>query len=570
MKPSTKRHRILRHGLFVLVATTFALGGHLGAQPENLGKIQQGLVGGALVSSEQQEEFGLLDLGGYCSASLLRNDWAITAAHCVEQTGKSGRPLPDPGRPGQNLLDPLGDFTLTANWKEVQTRQATRVITFRPYDIAIIRVSQPFQVGGRSTGFSRLIYGPDHFPNSGKLAPLEIMAFGRGIHRYAQGSGASATPSQRDGKYRVGFFKTEREEDELLWYPSQNGQMMAGGDSGGPSFSRVMSAWALVGVHSEGRPVYMPGKPKKGHDWITSAPESSDAPVAKVWGEIDRYLGAFVPDGGTQATGFIGTFGNLPKNYAVITLYAVQPDGKLLWYQVETGARTWQGPKTVGMGWNDLLDIVPAGGNNLYALRPNGTLSWYGHTGWDSGAFVWKDPVEVGSEWNSYTQIFGGGEGVMYGIRPNGDLVWHRNQGHQGDMRGWNGTKVIGSAWGQFKQVISTGEGKIYAIRPNGELLFYHHLDYLTGGPTWAKERAIANNWHRFQHVIPAPNGVLLAITADGKLLWYKHTGQMRGGAIFNSPVIREGWQGPVEIGSGWGNFRKVTALLPGNADVVR
>src|SRR3954469_12182502 len=58
-----------------------------------VGVIQQGLVGGGPVDAATQEKLGLLSLsrpGGSCSASLLRNNWAITAAHCVEMKDAAG------------------------------------------------------------------------------------------------------------------------------------------------------------------------------------------------------------------------------------------------------------------------------------------------------------------------------------------------------------------------------------------------------------------------------------------------------------------------------------------------
>ena len=72
------------------------------------------------------EDFGLLAYGdgsGSCSASLLRNDRVVSAAHCLELTDAARKPIPDPARPGQNMLRPLASMTLTAGWDPAQTRQ---------------------------------------------------------------------------------------------------------------------------------------------------------------------------------------------------------------------------------------------------------------------------------------------------------------------------------------------------------------------------------------------------------------------------------------------------------------
>src|SRR5437016_513174 len=109
--------RFLRIALAAVLAITFV--GVAGAQEGRTGKVQQGLVGGTVVSADRQEEYGLLTLSTGCSASLLRNNWVVTAAHCVDN--------PDPVNKGQFIQIPENSVTLTANWKDVQERQSMRI-----------------------------------------------------------------------------------------------------------------------------------------------------------------------------------------------------------------------------------------------------------------------------------------------------------------------------------------------------------------------------------------------------------------------------------------------------------
>src|SRR5262245_20460732 len=53
---------------------------------QDVGHIQQPLVSPNITSPGVQESYGLLSLSstvGTCSATLLTNQWAITAAHCL-------------------------------------------------------------------------------------------------------------------------------------------------------------------------------------------------------------------------------------------------------------------------------------------------------------------------------------------------------------------------------------------------------------------------------------------------------------------------------------------------------
>ncbi len=542
---------------------------------ENIGTVRQPLVGGTVISAAMQEEFGLLSYGdgsGTCSASLLRNDWAITAAHCVEIGGGSGNVVPDPARPGQNMIQPIPNITLTAAWDPPQSQQAIRVFTFRPYDVALVQLAAPFTVNGATTGYQRLVFLDGQFPYFGEPVGAQLLIFGRGIYQFAFGEGAAAVPSARDGLYRMGYARASRNEDQLYWYPSENGQMIAGGDSGGPSFAWVLSGYALVGVHSKAHTTRVAGKPTAGWDWVTSTPEAADAPIRPIWDQIHQIMGPAPADPAMRdpfpPTGNVGTFASSPPDYQPLWVYGIQPNGELLWYRKDTQATAWEGPRTVGVGWNGLKDVIAAGGNRFYGLTQDGKLMWYQHDGFNTGAFQWKGGIEVGSGWN-FKRIFAGGEGVIYAIRQDGKLFWYRHLGFHDGAFNWSEPKEAGSGWGGFKDVFSLGQGAIYAVQPDGAMLLYQHRGFETGAMDWRPARTVGSGWQHFQQIVPVGNGVILAIRPDGALIWYKHLGRIAAGdGAFGR--LRDAWDTPVTIGSGWQHFAKVFAIMPTAPDPVR
>jgi hypothetical protein len=569
---------------------------------ENIGVHQLRLVGGELTNLAAQEYFGLLSMqvpGAICSASLLRNDWAITAAHCVEVKDTSGRPFPDLTKPGQFVVIAPATVTLSAAWGGGQSLNGAEIVTFRPFDIALIRLAGRFSVFGDTTFYSRPLFQDGQFPYWGEDVPVLTLMFGRGINAFAQKIGNAFVMAQLDSQYRTGWAKTTRHDDHRYWFPSEGGQMIAGGDSGGPSYAWVLGGYALMGVHSmakvqclTGAPIAWqgqicgewrgPGAPPTGYNpwaWVAATPESGDARIAPIAKQIEALIGPPppAPSEEPQPPGFIGTFGPTPANLEPMWIYSVQDDGILLWHRKNSGEAPWQGPKAVGWGWGNFRDVIPAGGSGMYALTEEGRLLWYRHDGFNDGSFNWQGPVEVGHGWN-FHKIFSGSDGIVYAIQEDGTLLWYRHGGFAsgGGIDTWFGPRVVGSGWAGFRDVFSSGRGVIYAVQTDGELLRYQHDGFETGEPEWRsigelQGRPIGTGWDMFRQIVPAGDGVIVGIKEDGILLRYKDLGPIHvAGTPFELEHWDEGWEGPVEIGTGWLSSRKVLALLPSAPPFVR
>lgn len=314
--------------------------------------------------------------------------------------------------------------------------------------------------------------------------------------------------------------------------------------------------------------------------------------------------------------------------------YAVAPDGQLRWYRHDShadgsGGDQWLGPADQDRGWNRYEAILPGGGNVLYALTADGTMHWYRHDGFNTGLpygaavtaraereggllyaalrpdrlrepgvrlgdlvqSAWQGPRVVGTGWTGHARVFGGGEGVVYTVEANGDLTWRRHQqaNDGGGPETWTASRVVGHGWGEFAQLFGSGDGAIYAVRPDGTMTWYRHLGFLDGRGidegAWQGPVSLGGGWDAYQRFVPAGDGVFYAVRPDGGLRWFRHTvdpgtGQPKAGPrpggrigdrVGDAPRIpaQAGWQ-QRDVGSGWRDFRSVTALLPRQPDMVR
>ena len=156
-----------------------------------------------------------------------------------------------------------------------------------------------------------------------------------------------------------------------------------------------------------------------------------------------------------------------------ITVFGVEPNGDLRWYlyhgngeRDRSGGTGWDtnSSNIVGNGWAAFQRVVGAGGD-IFAVQPDGALLWYSYQGTGvadhSGATGWhaNSGHQIGRGWQDFRHLTGGtddsgGVGtVLYAVAQNGDLLWHRYHGH-GEQdptggTGWdpNSANPIGNGW---------------------------------------------------------------------------------------------------------------------------
>lgn len=265
---------------------------------------------------------------------------------------------------------------------------------------------------------------------------------------------------------------------------------------------------------------------------------------------------------GTVREQFIGTFPTT-EVFPPAILYVITQNGDLNWYRNEMssqrqGSTAWRGPIKVGNGWGALKTVFNGGGAAVYAVQPDGVLLWYGHDGFFDGTSTWRGPKQVGRDWQGFQSIFSGGEYIIYGIQQDGTLLWYRHDGApSGDETAWAAPHPVGSGWQSLAKVFSGGKGIIYAIRPDGVLLRYLHKGYLTGSLDWEGPEQIGTGWEGFQEITATGDGVIYTFTRDGRVLWYRY-----GLLSWSSHPFRETWAGPVEIKHGLPGFRSIFPLM--------
>jgi hypothetical protein len=268
-------------------------------------------------------------------------------------------------------------------------------------------------------------------------------------------------------------------------------------------------------------------------------------------------------------------------------IFAVRPDGDLLWYQYlgngvadRSGATGWEGHSgsAIGNGWGGFLALLGGGDGVVLAVQPDGALLWYQYTGDGkadrSGGTGWSpgSSNQIGRGWQGFRHLFvtpmeGHGNGItVFAVEPDGDLRWYR---YNGDGRadptggtGWhpNSGNLVGNGWAGFQRIVGTGAG-IFAVEPNGDLRWYRYDGSgqadVSGATGWHPNSGsvIGNGWAGFTDLTGCSTdrggfaAMLFAVSENGDMRWYRYDGHGepdRSGAT--------GWHansGNI-IGNGW------------------
>jgi hypothetical protein len=200
--------------------------------------------------------------GLFCSGILLRNDWVITAQHCSV------------------------DVTTPANTTVMMGMQNTVgafAVAHPSLDFALIRLLNPIQMNGSTTGFRRALYAN----SSTSLEGTMVTCKGYGCNAYTPGDPNIENCTGIDGTLREAVLPVKpggTDDYNFTVTKNSKGQVLAPGDSGTGCFVSKAGDLELAGVNHAGsmEENYL-GKPENWRDWAKAYMDGTPIPLPDHW-----------------------------------------------------------------------------------------------------------------------------------------------------------------------------------------------------------------------------------------------------------------------------------------------
>jgi hypothetical protein len=204
--------RLVRH----IVCTSLALvAPACVGLPEDDASTGQPILNGAPGSATTTGVVLVQRPGGLCSATLLTNNWAVSAAHCFTAAEVS-----DPSR----VTVSLGAVT----------QRGAEVLLHPTLDVAMVRLAAPHTMNGSTRGWEANFF-------AGPLVGRTVRCMGYGRNTYTDGSG-----TLRQADVRVVMSTQSPDPNLFTVVPNGSGQVPWLGDSGGPCFVTMPGGIQLV------------------------------------------------------------------------------------------------------------------------------------------------------------------------------------------------------------------------------------------------------------------------------------------------------------------------------------